>query len=255
MLPAAVLVLCAVVSCGSAAQAGANTCTAATLDIVQRELRSADLSLQDGGNTVSAACKPWPYQANALLVALAYDAGVQDQRALLVALVDEKSKRVLSSRQSVIDEDAAVQVGPESLKLDTARYQLADGVRAFGVRFTSAARGPSCGDAYWNDELTLYLPQGAQLQPVLGLHTYRQQWIKGCPAATSKALWEDAQLTLRVAGTQSHGLRDLIVAAQISVNASGATPGARRNRTEHRRLRYDGTTYRNQAASAWWLGD
>lgn len=134
--------------------------------------------------------------------------------------------RVISSFRDVIGEDAVIEVGEGSLALDTARYQLGEQARASGVRFQSVARGASCGQGYWCNELTLFLPEGSTLRPVAVLHLYFQRWLEGCPAAaTDRALWEDAQLTVRAGTIRTNGLFDLIVTASIGVTSMNISPG------------------------------
>lgn len=250
----ALMVLCAL-SGSVLAQQAEDKCAADDLKIVARDLKLPELSPRaDEGNVIAAACRTWPYRSNLLLAALAYDEGVEYEKKLIVAVIDEKTRRVVSSLRSTIGEDAVTEVGEYSLRLDTARYQLADGVRAFGVRFNSSARGASCGEAYWGDELTLYVPEGSNLRPVVTMNLSQQHWLKGCPAATSSALWEDAALAVGMARASTNGFHDLEVTAKISVSVEGdAAAGELKDRIERHTLHYDGKTYQKGKAVPWWL--
>ena len=229
-------------------------CVPDVYETVSRTMKMSAFSpRQDGGNVISAACRTWPYKTSLVLAAFAYDQGVEYEKRLIVAVIDEKTKRVISSYRSVIAEDAVTEVGEHSLKLNTAKYQLADDVRAFGVRFNSSAHGANCGEAYWGDELTLFVPEGKTLRPVLSLNLYQQRWLQGCPAATSHALWEDAMLTVSMADTSMNGFHDIVVTAKITVNADGASTGNHRDRIERHTLHYDGITYQKAQSIPWWL--
>lgn len=229
-------------------------CAPDVYETVSRSTKISEFSpRQDGANVISAACRTWPYKTSLLLAAFAYDDGVEYEKKLIVAVIDEKTKRVISSYRSVIGEDADTEVGGDSLKLDTARYQLAKDVRAFGVKFNSSVHGANCGEAYWGDELTLFVPERKTLSPVLSLNLYQQRWLKGCPAATSQALWEDAMLTVSMADTSTNGFHDIVVTAKITINANGTPTGNHRDRIEQHTLHYDGTTYQKGQPVPWWL--
>ena len=229
-------------------------CAPDVFETLTRTVPTNQLSLrQDGGNVTSEACKIWPYKPDLLLVAIAYDEGVEYEKSLFIAVIDKKTRQVVSSLKQAIYEDATTEVGERSLRLDTARYQLANDVRAFGVRFNSSARGASCGEAYWNDELTLLVPEGKDLRPVTSLNLYQQRWLEGCPAATSSARWEDATLTVDMDKASTNGLFDLVITARITVNSMGTATGKTKDRIEQHRLRYDGATYQKGKSVPWWL--
>lgn len=221
---------------------------------VKQHLKINEFALrQDGGNVISAACRIWPYKTNQLLAAFAYDEGVEYEKRLVVLILDEKTKRVISSFRKEISEDPSTEVGEYSLKLDTARYQLSESVRAFGLRFKSSAHGPNCVERDWGNELTLFVPEGKNLRPVAALNLYQQQWHEGCSAATSHALWENAMLTVSMGETSTNGYYDLVVTAKITVNSIEASTQNLKDRTEWHTLWYDGKFYKKGKSVPWWL--
>jgi hypothetical protein len=208
-----------------------------------------------GGNIVAETCKAWPYNHRLLLSAIAYDAGVEFEKQLLVAIVDSAAQQVVASYRKPIAEDALTEVGPSSLVLDTARYQLGKDVRAFGLRFNSAALGASCGEANWNEELTLLVPEGKQLRPVLNLFLYQQQSIRGCLSTQSAdAIWQDANITLAVEPTATHGFHDLRATAAITYHSNGAPLEDRKDHVEQLKLHYNGSAYEIGKDAPWWAG-
>jgi hypothetical protein len=197
----------------------------------------------------AATCKSAPDDPARTLAALAYPADGAQVKTLVVAVVDTRSARVVRSYQQDVTEDAAVMVGADSLSLDTARYQLAPGVRAFGLRFNSDARGASCADGIWRDELTLFVPDGESLRPVLkGLAMNRSRARQGCFGNGGGTLvYDEARLSIALAPTRTKGYADLEVSASIRRNGEGAA------KVERLSLRYDGEEYRISGKAPWWF--
>lgn len=229
-------------------------CSPDVFKAVQQHLKAKNFnSRQDGGSVISAVCRFWPPKSNQLIAVFAFDEGVEYEKRLVVIILDEQTKRVSSSYQSEISEDAVTEVGENSFKLDIAPYSLSESVTAFGVVFTSSALGASCGEGYWGNELTLFSPEGGNLRPVAVLNLYQQRWLAGCPAATNDALWEDAMLTVSTGETSTNGLFDLVVTANITVNSIETPTGNLKDRTERHILRYDGKFYNKGESIPWWL--
>lgn len=247
----------ALLLCLLASPVRADDCSQSVLDSIQQALGTPELRADgETPNVVARTCKAWPYQPQQLLAAIAYDAGVEYQKTLVVAVLDQASGRLLSSYRQDIEEDALTEVGSNSLQLDTARYQLAPQRRAFALRFFSSARGPSCGEASWTDDLTLLLPDGPALRPLLQLSMQRQMAEQGClNAGVEHALWQSANLSLAVENTSSQGLNDLRASASIQWFASEADLGQRKDHVEQVLLRFDGKSYQPQKKGLWWMGD
>jgi hypothetical protein len=243
--------------CASAWAASDETeCVDDVYAAIGRDLRIEDFAerAQDRGFIVSQACKPWPYKPELTLVALGYDADVEDKKELVVAVID-KRKRVISSIQWKVEEDAITELDGYSLGLDTARYQLAEDVSAFGLIFRSSAIGASCPDARWGDQLTLLVPNGKSLRPVLSLYRYVQHSIEGCLSVfSSDAIWEDAALAIRIENSRTNGFHDLRVTANITHHSNKVPIDHMKPRVEHVIFRYDGKHYTPSGKVPWWLG-
>lgn len=203
---------------------------------------------EDGGLIAAEACKVMPTAPGTTIAAIAFDtrhegpAGDSGSKLQVIALVE--GGKVVAAERSTIEEDALTAVG--SYRIDTAPYRLSPEVRAFGVVFTSSARGPSCPDASADGELTLWIREGSRLHAVMG--TNLDGWVSvegtACSAGTSDARSESAHITVAVEKTSSHGFADLSLTAHITQtqrkNGDYADTGKRTARTV---LKYDGQSY------------
>ena len=181
---------------------------------------------------VTAACKRSPVEANVLFVAAAY-AQDEDDKNEIVALVDTKTRRVRAAFIGTIAEDTLTRVG--SFRIDTARYALAPGVRAFGVDFFSMGRSSGAAEFVCSGpERTLFIQEGASLRPVLSGFCMRT-W-SAVPDRERRG--ELSNWTIAIGSARSHGLADLVVTRTTEPDEDG-TPALR----ERSVLHYDGKTY------------
>ncbi|MDR2677867.1 MAG: hypothetical protein LBB51_00305, partial [Zoogloeaceae bacterium] len=107
-------------------------------------------SVENGGLIVAGVCKPMPNDASRVIAAFAYDAKVEYEKKFLLVVYDNTRKRVISSYSGILGEDAATEVSPYSIRIDTARYVLAKNVRAFALRLDTF-NGRNCGDGTLGD--------------------------------------------------------------------------------------------------------
>lgn len=259
---ALLLVLLLLAPCARAADR--QPCDAATFKIAGRFAGYADFTSEgDVPRVVAAACKPAPDQPGLLLAAFAYSTQPgakpppdEDDKQLAVLVIDSARGRVVASHKELVSEDAITRFGPDSLSLDTARYLLAPGVRAFGLRFSSTANGPSCADGYFGEPLTLFVAEGGTLRPVLKLDMSTAQALAGCIGHGGPgSVVESATLTLAIAPTRSKGYADLAVRAKIDAWGGDEAKNVPKPRTETRVLHYDGRRYAVPSGEAWWLMD
>ncbi|MCL1530636.1 hypothetical protein M3O57_03465 [Xanthomonas nasturtii] len=201
---------------------------------------------------VAQTCKPWPYDPAIRLAAIAFsdDAGTapgERQLELRVAMLDASSGKVLAFYAQDMGEDAAFELDADSLRLDTARYDLAKGVRAVGVVVHSAARGPSCPDFYSNQALTLLMREGRSLRPVLQRDLHAWQRVKGEPCSLGKGgvVTETAKVVVGMASQAHAGHADIVLAANVvtTETAPGSDTDTERTRRVRQVLRYDGKRY------------
>lgn len=201
---------------------------------------------------VAEACKVWPYDTSLALAAVAYPLPESDEDGrvlrLVIAVLGAEEADIRAVHETDLTEDAAFALLEGGLKLDTARYDLAKGVRAFGVVVRSSAPGPSCPDGRFNDALTLYVREGDALRPVFTSYTDFWARVEGEPCSWSQGqrlVTEEAAFTIGVERSAHNGFADLRVTANVARIESAATSDAEQTvrRRASRVVRYDGTRY------------
>lgn len=195
----------------------------------------------------ASACKASPVDKRFTLVAAAYDRGAPYDKNLVVALV---GTRVVTAWTGVIEEDASLMVGSDSLRLDTARYDLAPGVRAFGVDVSSAKAGPHCASGGSGGTRTLFVRDGATLRPVLAGVLLQSWHVENGPAPCPDADRDDKDAgeiaitttTLALLPHASHGFADIVLTSTADIRPR-----------DHARLllHYDGSTYAGNGFTPW----
>lgn len=193
----------------------------------------------------AASCKKNPADKNQTIIALAYDSGNEDGKALLIAVLDMAGKKILSRYDGEISEDAGMKVESHSLRIDTGKYFLSKNVRAFGLDITSGYL-PNCGDGGWGAVKTLYVREGTKIRPVL-TDLFMSTWHfiqRGNDRCNSDVpedtptIIEEVTLTLSVTKKSSNGLRNLLVTA-----ASSRDDNKKSRKPFHYVLKYDGRKY------------
>jgi hypothetical protein len=233
-------------------------CGAAELAVLGRELRidhfvpgPADFGQDADGVVVASSCRRSPDDPRLTLAAVAWDAQAEDGKSLVVAVID--SSTALALLKDEIGEDAATRVTGGSLRLDTAPYRLAAGVRAFGVDVLPA--DGSCGEGGVGPSRTLYVREGRTLRPVLqGLTMSEYRYVRGNkPGCVSDqreaetAIVEDFKVAIGLGIPGKGGWRDLVLTA--TSKRSDHKPG---RRPLHVHVRYDGSAYPLDAFQDAW---
>lgn len=251
--PQWLLLLCLVLAWPGPASAQAQpdaACEGAQLNAIAGHF---DGSAAQVANPVAQACKRWPFDPAITLAAVARSISPEgtapgERRLHLDVAMLSASGQVLAAHRTPLEEDAQLELAASGLRLDTARYDLAPGRRAFGVVVTSIARGASCPDAGFEDELTLFLREGDALKPVLT--TYLKSWSfeEGSPCSHDAPLVTDsAQTTLHIGKARHHGLADITLQSAVERelrDADGESRSGGKRVVKHT-LQYDGNTYQS----------
>ncbi len=222
------------------------------LDVAHFAPGPGDDGADAAGVVVASSCRPLPDDAGLTLAAVAWDAHAEDSKSLVLAVLDAAGSPVALLRDE-IGEDAATQVVGGSLRLDTAPYKLAPGVRAFGLDV--AATNGGCGEGGSGPTRTLYVREGRTLRPVLeGLVTSEYWYVRGnqprCvsdPHEADTAIVEDFKVTIGLGTPGKGGWRDLVLTA--TSRRSDRRPG---RPPLHVHVPYDGKTYPLDAFDKAW---
>lgn len=227
-------------------------CTASTLGIVGKFLGIDGFRLERTGDDpriiAAAACKKNPAAPQITIAAVAFNDGRDDEKATVVALIDESKRRVIASIRGEIGEDAGMRVDSGSLWIDTAPYTLAPGIRAFGVDLTSGYI-PHCGDGGSGADRTLYVQDGKNLRPIFGLTMSYWRFVKGgnprCMASdqtTEETEIDNTGVSINIASTVTNGYRDILVTATSSDDGGQRT----KKKPFRYKVRYDGREFPSQ---------
>ncbi|WP_322088843.1 multidrug ABC transporter ATPase [Burkholderia sp. BCC1999] len=214
-------------------------------------IASARIATRDADRlVVASACKVMPNAPDTTIAAVAFDSlpksknPDESNKLQVVALVE--GGKVVAAERSVVQEDAITEIGENSYRIDTAPYRLSPDVRAFGVVFSSSARGPSCPDAYTENELTLWIRDGARIRPVFGTNLNGWVAIAGtsCGPDTSDLRSESARMTIAVEKTVHNGFADLSITAHVTdMESDDKKDSSAGKRTVRTVVKYDGKSY------------
>lgn len=218
--------------------------TTACSDDIAAALRAVDGRTEISGEVTASDCRPWPAApARVTAAVMAFQkphSGDNNDAAwtVVVALVDTARGKALSSHRVGLEEDATTWVGPQSLHLDLAPYQLKPGVRALGMRFSSD-RGNSLANSRGGTPLRLYVAEGRRLRPVF---CQAMGWQDAGMGVIGQDAWDEATTTVSVSPRQTRGWQDLRLTDQLS----HYTPDFEASKpvASHRVCRFDGGAYR-----------
>ncbi len=224
-------------------------CGPAVLATLGRALKVAhfvpgpsDFGKDPAGVVLVSSCKRMPDDPKLTLAAVGWNAGQEDSKALVVAIVDEASATVVASQREDVDEDATTRLN--TLRLDTAPYALAPGVRAFGVDVYSDNPGCSAGGS--GPHRTLYVRDGNALRPVLqDLFISQYRYLRGdqprCigPGESQETISETYAVTIGLGAGGKDGWKDLL----LTVTPSRDDHRPSTLKPLHVRIPYDGNAY------------
>lgn len=141
-------------------------CSPELIRVVGESLRIENFSYDNSDAIVSDVCKVWPKDESITLAAIAFRATSHDVLNLAVAMIDNGSNKVIASYKGMLGKQADIQLGRGSLSIDTARYDVTKGTRAFGVDVT---RGQThgCGESGLGRIRNLYVLDGGEIRPII----------------------------------------------------------------------------------------
>ncbi|GAB6141687.1 hypothetical protein JCM14076_24160 [Methylosoma difficile] len=225
-------------------------------------LLSSQLPINYGGNNddrndvIDMVCKQHPVHAEQAIVAWFYllneaaNEAEDYKKGFAVAVINLQQNKIIRFYRDIIEEDAAMRIDAGSLKIDTARYKLADNVRAFAVRM-DIGHSPSCAEGGESDYLTLFVEEKNTLKPVLkdyGMSSW--QVVEGsnnCGYGEANYTTDTVTRVLSVADTTSHGWHDLEVIEYHQIDRITPTSDndevVKKYSSSLGKLRFDGKEY------------
>lgn len=215
-------------------------CSDAIVKLVGKHLGISDFSYTSGV-IVAGACKIWPKDNSKTIAIFAYDAGVEYEKQLIVVLVDALKGSVVATYKGAIQEDATMTVGVDSFRIDTARYDLAPGVRAFGLDVTTSY-SQGCVEGGLGPVRTLFIQDGKEIRPVIE-NFYISSWryVQGGPSCAEgeNVVIEDITYSIGIGNVATNGYANLKITAISSYSDAAKT---KRNSYEYE-VHYDGNKY------------
>jgi hypothetical protein len=191
----------------------------------------------NGGVVIAQVCKTLPTDAAKSIAVFAYDAGVKDEKKFVVAVVNTSTRKLVSMYQDAIQEDAVLTFREGSFHIDTARYNLAHSVRAFGIDIQTVY-WQGCREGDRGPERRLFVAQGDAIKPVLqDFYISTWSYTKGgatCNGGMGDQSKEEFSYSIAVGNAKTKGLANLHIIG---------TSSDRKRRPFSYVLRYDGEKY------------
>jgi len=173
------------------------------------EETAAELLQITSDSGVQAACRKSSTNSDHAIVAFARMATNKYQVVVDIAVVDIPSGNILSHRHTTDDFEwtgGDWAAGFVSMAVDTARYDLAPGLRAFGIRIE---QHEGCGEGceITSTQLALYVQRGNKLQKLLYTSVGEHEDGSG-PDGIGYAAHRSVTV-LCIGGQRSHGLANI----------------------------------------------
>jgi len=238
-------------ACGTALPAHAQDCHDAQAAAEEAYVVRADNVLPDRPgytrDTAASVCRRWPARPELTLLATPVwrDGGDHDARdgdvEILVIDSDTLASRAWTVLPGALDSDA---VFFDGMQLDTARYQLAPGVLAFGLRVQR--RNGSGPNPFSEEQLQLLAIQAGTLRALgapMVLRRFQAEWDTRCAGDST-----EVSRTVAVGPAGKRGLADLVLRERRGTTHSWMDGDACRDQDtpvegDRYVLRYDGRQY------------
>ncbi len=186
------------------------------------------------GDVIDLVCKAHPLRPELTIVALFHELrdqpadSAESKKGFVLAVIDARWGKLISLYRDNIEEDATTRIMGGSLWIDTARYNLAPGVRALGVRM-NIGYSPRFAEGGENNYLTLFVEEGMGLRPVLknmpmSIWRLMNDGQSACGSDNEGCAVDNVELMLSIAPTSTEGWHDLDVVAHHKTE--GADPGS-----------------------------
>lgn len=233
-----------------------SNCDEATVAAVGKHLRMNSFSYRDtGGIIIIGVCKVWPTDKEITIVVFVSSGGAGHSDDLTIAMINNRNAKVVASYHEALVNSFTprINVDTDKLRIDTAQYDLAPGVRAFGL---DVIPGPNrkryCGEDEIGTIRTLFVRDGETIRAIFldGLPLSFRRFIQGDPECTNErstasgpsAIVENIDIKIGIGKVFTNGYANLLITA-VSSNSDRSQP---KRKTLHHELRYDKNIYNNR---------
>ncbi|WP_439892664.1 hypothetical protein ACS7SF_09275 [Ralstonia sp. 25C] len=211
------------------------------------KINGARIQLSEAASPHAVVCRTWPAHPELTLMAvpLIQKEDASDNEGDLELFVLDSNNATIRQRLRLPGRMSDDAVRISSIAFDTARYQVAPGQTAFGLRITK--EGSSRPNPFGETDLWLYTFEGNQLKPVLNgivVDSNGGEWDTNCAGTFSQT-----KRTLGMASATHNGYANITVTETTSsstnvVDKAGECQSrdAKPQRTTYR-LAYDGKQY------------
>lgn len=223
----AIVIMCFGLSQSSYAQSDPSEknqrCSQSILRLVGKHFDVSDF--ENGGVITAEACKVWPKNSAITITAFAYeDASGINGKSLVIAMIDNTKGKIIATYKGAQITSGDSGIAENGLQLDTARYDVAPGIRAFGLDITESYRA-NCGDGGYGPARTLFVQDGKEIRPIL-INFFVSTWrfIKGgnpgcvSPGAAEETVTEDISYSIGIGNATTHGYANLLITAVSSIS-------------------------------------
>ncbi|MFZ6708708.1 hypothetical protein [Undibacterium sp. TC9W] len=187
----------------------------------------------ENGDLIALVCKSHPLHEDRTVVALFHDLRNkkgevrEDAKGFVMAVINTNKQQLLQMYREEVELDAITRIYDGSLRLDTARYNLAPGLRALGVRM-NIGHSPKCADGGIDDFLMLMIEEGKKLRPVLkNMAMAGWRLIDGPPCSYGDKLvvTDNVERDIVVLPGTTNGWHDLQVVARHTITTDNGPEG------------------------------
>ncbi|QUJ69392.1 hypothetical protein KDD30_21745 (plasmid) [Photobacterium sp. GJ3] len=225
-------------------------CSELVLDAMYQDAKQHNETTFNNSEFISVSCKNMPNESDTLVASYLQKIREYDIGSSYLWRVMKTSKTngsVLASYTGYISEDSSIQVGEDSIWIDTAKYDLAENQRAFGVRL-DIGYSPRCADGGESDYLTLFLQDGTHLKPVLkniAMSTWSN--YNGIACLDPEIVKVDEKKYIFILNSKTNGFNDLLIKGKSSTETKTelASEILSSIKEFHSKYVYDGSSYNN----------
>jgi len=218
---------------------------------------------QGKGLVLMAACKIWPYDESITISAFLEDLPNDAHNPVLyIAMVDNKKNQLLAQYRDALGNSFApdIDADNDNLRIDTARYDIAPGIRAFGVDVIKGSQDdPYCGAETIGPTRNLYIKRDNEIRFLFyeGVTMSYRTRVKGSvkckygkPTTKKGVVFEDIKLTISPSKKTTDGFADLIITGESTY--SDGTPSPRK--PYHLEMHYTDNYYQNKDLGTYGIG-